>query len=311
MQEHYILGMDIGGTHFRIGAVDRRDQVHVFRKVSVKKVFHSEDPLKDLKEYLADYMEREGLRESVDAISIGFPAVLNRERTVVLQAPNVSYMENLPVVDSLKQHFGIPVYIDRDVCMAVHYDMRQLDLPEKGILIGCYFGTGIGNVICMDGRPLLGKDGAAGELGHIPVPGRSEPCGCGNTGCMENIAGGKYLAKLCAEVYPNTPISDIFTKHGQDSQLQDFVDRIAMTVALEINILNPDYVLVGGGVTNMKDFPLPLLTEKIHSHVRKPYPEKSLQLFFTEDTDVKCVVGAGIRARNALKDTDIAGGLQF
>ena len=84
-----------------------------------------------------------------------------------------------------------------------------------------------------------------------------------------------------------------------------------MTVALEINILNPDYVVVGGGVTNMKDFPLPLLTEKIHSHVRKPYPEKSLQLFFAEDTDAKCVVGAGIHARNALKDTDITDGLQF
>lgn len=302
MREHYVIGMDIGGTHFRIGAVDEEFRVHAFFKVSVQEVFRSANPLEDLKDYLTSYMEREQLTGKVRAVSIGFPATLNRERTVVLQAPNVSYMENLPVVESLRQHFGMPVYIDRDVCMALHYDLMQLGIEKEGILAGCYFGTGIGNVICIDGKILLGKDGVAGELGHIPVPGSREPCGCGNMGCMENIAGGKYLAKLCAETYPDTPIADIFTRHGKEALLLDFADRIAMTVATEINILNPDCVLVGGGVPNMKDFPLEFLEEKIHYHTRKPYPEKSLKLFFVKDTDAKSVVGAGAYALECLED---------
>lgn len=301
MQERYVIGMDIGGTHFRIGAVDGKYQVRAFRKVSVKEVFYSSDALDDLKNYLEAYMEQEELAESVSAVSIGFPATLNRDRTVVLQAPNVSYMENLPVVEYLKQYFGREVLIDRDVCMALYYDRMRLGIPDEGILAGCYFGTGIGNVICVDGKPLLGKDGVAGELGHIPVPGSKEHCGCGNTGCMENIAGGKYLVKLCKETYPETPIADIFTEHGKEPLLRDFVDRIAMTVAAEINILNPDYILVGGGVPNMKDFPLAMLEEMIHYHTRKPYPEKNLQLFFVEDTDIKSVVGAGICAMERLK----------
>ena len=295
-EESYVIGIDIGGTHFRIGAVAPDCQVYGFRKISVKELFCSSDPLEDLKDYLVLYMEENRLCGKVSAVSIGFPATLNRERTVVLQAPNVGYMENLPVVEYLNTHFGVPVFIDRDVCMTLYYDVRQLELPKKGLMIGCYFGTGIGNIICIDGEPLLGKDGVAGELGHIPVPGSKEPCGCGNIGCMENIAGGKYLSRLCKERYTDTAIEDIFTEHGQDELLTAFVDRIAMTVATEINILNPDFVLLGGGVPNMKDFPLSLLQERIFFHTRKPYPEKGLQLFFVKDTKAKSVIGAGIYA---------------
>lgn len=294
MQENYVAGIDIGGTHFRIGAVDADCLVHAFRKVKVTEIFRSGNPLEDLRGYLRTYLEEERLTEKVKAFSIGFPATLNRERTVVLQAPNVSYMENLPVVEYLREYFGIPVFIDRDVCMTLRYDLRQLGISEEGILIGCYFGTGIGNVICIDGKPLIGRDGVAGELGHIPVCGSREPCGCGNVGCMENIAGGKYLAKLCRETYTDTQIEDIFVKHGGDGLLRDFVDRMAITVATEVNILNPGHILVGGGVPNMKGFPLSLFEELIRRHTRKPYPERSLRLHFVKDDGMKSVIGAGI-----------------
>ena len=67
-------------------------------------------------------------------------------------------------------------------------------------------------------------------------------------------------------------------------------------MATEINILNPDHILIGGGVPNMRDFPKGRLEEMIRRHTRKPYPEKGLQLFFVEDTNIKSVVGAGIYA---------------
>ncbi len=294
MQENYVAGIDIGGTHFRIGAVDADCLVHAFRKVKAAEIFLSGNPLEDLKGYLGAYLEEEGLTKKVKAFSIGFPATLNRERTVVLQAPNVSYMENLPVVEHLREYFGIPVFIDRDVCMTLCYDLRRLGISKEGILIGCYFGTGIGNVICIDGKPLIGKDGVAGELGHIPVPDSREACGCGNVGCMENIAGGKYLARLCRETYTDTRIEDIFVKHGGERLLRDFVDRMAIAVATEVNILNPDHILVGGGVPNMKGFPLSLFEELIRRHTRKPYPERALRLHFVKDDNMKSVIGAGI-----------------
>lgn len=294
--EKLIIGIDIGGTNFRIGVVDSALQVTHFDKVPVRNVFSSSDALADLGAFLRDYIRGNGLEGSVQAISIGFPATINRDRTEVMQAPNVSYMENLPVVRRLTEELGIPVCIERDVSMALYYDMAQYNVSDRGIVVGVYFGTGIGNAILINGEMLAGRDGAAGELGHIPVPGYHGACGCGNSGCMENVAGGKFLAKLCREVYTDTPIGEIFTRHGQDEALLEFVDRMAITVATEINILNPDCVLVGGGVVEMADFPKALLEEKIHEHTRKPYPERTLNLIFTEDAPQKCVVGSAVHA---------------
>lgn len=296
VEEKYTIGVDIGGTNFRIGAVDDALNVKCFDKIPVTNVFSTEDALGDLTRYMADYIDRSGLNGQVQAISIGFPATLNRERTVVMQAPNVRFMEDLPVVEHLKRELQIPVWIERDVSMALYYDMERYEVPDDGIVAGIYFGTGIGNAILIHGEMLSGRDGTAGELGHIPVPGYHGACGCGNSGCMENVAGGKFLAKLCKEVYTDTHVSEIFTRYGADEALLDFVDRMAITVATEINILDPDCVLLGGGVIEMADFPKEFFVEKIHEHTRKPYPEKNLKLIFAEDTQYKCVVGAAIHA---------------
>ena len=299
MEENYIIGIDIGGTNFRIGAVGKGQQTRFFQKISVGEVFCQENTLKALADYIKKYISQ--LDKKAAAIAIGLPATLNRQRTILLQAPNIPHMENLPIASALEEMCHIPVYLEKDVSMALYYDKQKYKIPSCEVLAGCYFGTGIGNAIMVNGRILAGKDGTAGELGHIPADGSSLPCGCGNTGCMENLAGGKYLAGLCRGIYQDTYVGDVFTAHGKEELLLEFVDRIAMTVATEINILNPDYILVGGGVPAMKDFPRKYLDERIHFHVRKPYPERNLQVIYTEDEENKCVVGAALYAAEKLE----------
>lgn len=305
MADTRIIGIDIGGTNFRIGAVSPDGTVDLFRKIPVGDVFHSNDGLGDLTSYLTESyfpaLEKAGI--SPAALSIGFPATLDRQRKVVLQAPNIPFIENLPVVEELQKALDIPVVIERDVTMALCYDHMKYRIPECEVLIGCYFGTGIGNALQFYGRYLTGKNGTAGELGHIPVDGSDELCGCGNTGCMENLAGGKYLARLCREVYKDTYIGDIFVKHADEPLLKQFVDRMAITVASEINILDPDYLLIGGGVVNMTGFPKTYLMQKICEHARKPYPASNLSqtILFTDDEENKCVIGAALYAASIQK----------
>lgn len=297
-----IIGIDIGGTNFRIGAVDEDGNITGFRKIPVRTVFRSDKPLRDLSEYLKTYileLKEESLE--IAAISIGFPATLDRERKRVLQAPNISFMENLPVVEDLTKDLKIPVFIERDVTMALCYDKRKFDLPECEVISGFYIGTGIGNAILINGQPLTGKNGSAGELGHIPVDGSDIVCGCGNVGCMESLAGGLYLAKLQKTNYPDTPIGLLFKEHGKEALLTQYIDRIAMAIATEINILNPDYNLVGGGVPSMPDFPNDLLLERILFHTRKPYPANDLDIIFTGDRPEKCVIGAAYYAFRKLE----------
>lgn len=289
-----IIGIDIGGTNFRIGAVGEGGEVSDFRKIPVKQVFTTCEPLVDLSIYLKSYCEG----KLVAAISIGFPATLDADRRTVLQAPNVAFMESLPVVEVLGKELNVPVFIERDVTMALHYDCKKYNIPTQGIACGFYFGTGIGNAISVNGLPLVGRNGTAGELGHIPVDGSDEVCGCGNAGCIENLAGGKYLAKICENTYFDCPIDEIFIRHGDDLVLQQFVDRMAMAVATEINILNPHHILIGGGVLAMRGFPRAYLLERIRLRTRKPYPANDLHVIFTEDEGNKCVIGATMYARS-------------
>jgi allose kinase len=209
-------------------------------------------------------------------------------------------MENLPVCDYLQKELRVPVLAERDVTFSLCYDVKKYQLPDEGIVCGIYFGTGIGNAILIDGKPLAGRHGTAGELGHIPVAGCDIPCGCGNSGCMEAFAGGKALARIQRERFPETAISELFTRHGKEQVLLDLIDSMAITVTTEINILDPDQVLLGGGVLNMKGFPRDVLDERIAAHTRKPLPWQELKLIYTEDEAEKSVVGGAIYARRKL-----------
>ena len=294
-----VLCMDIGGTNFRIGAVNAKGETKLFRKIPVRRVFHTEDFLADLLGYMESCLDELG--EKIDAVSIGFPATLNRERSRVLQAPNIPFVENIPVKEALQAAFHVPVFAERDVTMMLCYDTVKYGIPSEGITCDFYFGTGVGNAISINGVPLIGKNGTAGELGHIPVDGSRERCGCGNVGCMENLAGGKFLRHLQETAYPETHIGELFSIHGAERPLIQFVDRMAMAVATEINILDPDHVLIGGGVPAMKDFPTEKLTEQILFHTRKPCPAQSLEIHYTSDEEEKGIVGAAWYAMDKLK----------
>lgn len=297
--EKLVVGVDIGGTHFRVGAVDERLNVRCFEKLPVTAVLHGGDVLADLAEYLKNFISR--LDAPVCAAALGFPAPLDKQRRVVLQAPNISFMAELPVVERLEAELGMPVFIERDVNMLLTYDTERHGIAPEGVTCAFYFGTGLGNAISIDGRIYVGRNGAAGELGHIPADGSEEQCGCGNVGCIENLAAGKYLTRLAREKYTDTAIENLFTCHGEDEELLRFVDRMAMAAAAELNILDPDHVLIGGGVVDMRGFPREFFEQRLYAHCRKPYPAETLQLCYTSGEDEKGVVGAAIYAMNSMK----------
>lgn len=293
----HILGLDIGGTNIRIGAVDEKGTVSCFEKVPRSAVLDGSAPVERLCGFISGFMEKNAAARSVGAISIGFPATLNRECTAVVQAPNIPNLDGVHFVEPLESAFHIPVFLCKDVWTAFYYDMHKYSVPWRGVVTGVYVGTGIGNVISIGGKILTGKNGAAGELGHIPVDGNREPCGCGNRGCLENMAAGKYLAKLCGKgAFQDVPIGELFTRCRSHPLLEAFVDRVAAAVATEVNILDPEAVLLGGGVLAMRDFPTELLTAKILEHTRKPYPAENLNLIYTRDDKRKGAVGAALYA---------------
>lgn len=291
-----IIGIEIGGTNFRIGALDKNNIINSYKKLSIRDVIKSNDILSDLK-----YTIENNFKDiKIDAISIGIPGTLDADRKIVVQVPNIKGFDNVNIVDYLNEYFNVPVFIERDVNMLIKYDLFDNKIEDKGVVIAFYYGTGIGNAIVINGEIYTGKDGAAGEVGHIPVDNCYEECGCGNIGCIEAIAGGKYLAKLQKEKYPNTHISNMFVEHTKDPEIIKFINRMAIALATEINILNPNKILLGGGVINMKSFPFDLFFSELKKHVRKPYPYETLDITIAKNNEQAGVIGACLYAKNKL-----------
>lgn len=306
----YVLGIDIGGTFTRTGFVDNDYNISNFRKIETREIISNDYGIDKFLDMIDFVIKESGLFiksiDSLKAISIGVPATVNKEKNKIISAPYLHSLGNINLVEVIKSKFEkIEVFLEKDVNFILYKDMYDMQLYNYPIVCGVYFGTGIGNSIYINKEFISGKHGTAGELGHIPVYGNSKICGCGNIGCIESKASGKSLQYINDEKYKNDNISEIFNHYNEDDELKDFIDVLSIAVATELNILDPDIFIFGGGLQDMNNFPRKELEECIYKHSRKPYPGKDITILYTGNTQKSGVIGGGIYAFDKLKNNKI------
>jgi len=300
-----IIGIDIGGTHLRIGSVDRAGHVARFEKHESREVCGRSGSAQRLIALIRDYLARTDFDERAFALAVGFPSTVSRDKRIVYSSPNLPLggengLDGQDVVSLLESALGIPVLIDKDTNFLLQYDLVRLNLRDKGCTIGIYYGTGIGNAIFLDGKFLTGKHGVAGELGHIPFFGSTNICGCGSRACAETHASGYVLRNLWQEHFSNEPFCELFLRHAEDSRIKQFIEAMAIPFATEMNIFDPDQVIVGGGVVEMAGFPMELLKGYLREFVRKPYPGEDFALLRASAMPETGVIGAAYYAMERL-----------
>ena len=300
MQTEYVLGIDIGGTHIRAGLVDRDYQLKDFVIQSSPSLL-ADQPLANIIAFIRSYCARHLEHQLPLAISIGFPSTLSKDKQMLLNTPNISGLNQMPVVRHLKAAFQTEILINRDVNLLVYFDMHVLDIDPQALTTAFYFGTGLGNAISINGELLAGKNGVAAELGHIPMPDNNKVCGCGNIGCIETLASGRHLEEIRDSFFPDCKISDIFQYYPDSSHLSRFVEHMAIPVATEINIIDPDYVILGGGILQMRNFPYESFLERIKERIRAPYPRANIAILRAQQDQNNGVVGAGIYAHKTIQ----------
>jgi allose kinase len=289
-----VVGLDIGGTYCRIGLVDAEDNLYNPKVISTSELQKGDNFAEELKTFTALFIEANRKEFDIQAISIGFPSAIDKDRKVILSTPNIKGLDSVPIVSIYEKEFKIPVYINRDVNILMYYDLKYFKIPKDNIVLGFYIGTGLGNAIYINNAILLGKNGVAGELGHIPVLGNKKGCACGNESCIEAIAAGRYLEELCQERFPGTDIKDIYIKHPDDVEILKQIEYMALPIATEINIFDPHYIIIGGGIPRMEGFPADKLEYYIHKHTRKPYPAEGLNILYAKCEQENGIIGAGI-----------------
>lgn len=307
-----VLGIDIGGTHIRMGLVDDKYQLQHFsiRKSQEVLLDESKSHLSSIalmgdlvKEYLTE------VQAKISAVSIGFPSTIDAKREVVVSTPNIKPLQNLKVVEELGGLLELPVFINRDVNYILLSDLE--DLKDNNLLnrdpesvCGFYIGTGLGNTIMINGRLLTGAHGYAAELGHIHIIGNNDSCGCGGVGCIELMTGGLALAKIREKHFPDTYIGDLFKLHADTEPLKQYIDNLAVAVTTEMVLIDPEVNIFGGGVMQMEGFPRAYFEQRLYAYARRPCPEGSLKFIYVKESQSGGVRGAGIYAYKRLKESN-------
>ncbi len=294
------IGIDIGGTNFRIGTVDEEGGLENVHKSSSRPFCEDVESVAVLTEKIRDYIKENSLENQIHAIGIGFPSPVDAERKIVYNCANIQNktggFDGRNIVKYVEEELHIPTFINKDANNLLQYEIKMHQWKGKGITIGLYYGTGIGNSVYLNDRFLEGRHGVACDLGHIPFYLSDRYCTCGNRGCAECYAAGHVLRSIWESCYSEEPFEDIFVNHRNDEVMKNFLEAMAIPMASELNIFDPDRVVLGGGVIGMKEFPEKEFWEVVYEFTRKPYPGRDFEIVHASQSSGAGVAGSALYA---------------
>ncbi|MFI1227191.1 MULTISPECIES: ROK family protein [unclassified Streptomyces] len=260
MRDHAVAGVDIGASHCRVGLLD----------ISGTLLTVCEDPLTiaDGPEAVLGHVERtlRTLLEETDgtasrtlrAIGVGVPGPVEFSSGRPVDPPIMPGWHHYPIPEFFEERFGVRALVDNDVNVMALAEQRRA-LPDTLHLLYLKVGTGIGCGIVADGRIHRGAQGSAGDIGHIRVGERDEPCRCGNSGCLEAIAGGSALAEqlrdLGLEAAGSLDIVQLVREGNRDAvrTVREAGRAVGEVLSGLVNFFNPETVVVGGALAAVHD----------------------------------------------------------
>jgi len=289
-----VLGLDIGGTNIRLGIVGKDLRVTNMEIKPTYSVYRGGNTAERLADLIADYLEKNDPAKKVSVIAAGFPSLVDKKRRVLISSTNLPGLDGTDIVALLENRLSLPVIIDHDAYFLLANDILVHHVSASETALGFYFGTGMGNALYIDGKPYVGKHGAACEIGHMPVALGTRECSCGNRGCIEMYCCGKSLEHIAQTCFPDVPIKKVFLTDSRSDILNQFIRYMAVPVATEINMLDPDIIFIGGGIVYMEGFPKQQLLSCIMDNVRHPLPYDDTKIIYSENSQENGLVGAAV-----------------
>ncbi len=189
MQQKLAIGIDIGGTKVKAGVVDEDGMV----LDSVLRDTPSTSPA-EVEDTIADIVAELRSQHYVVAVGIGAAGFVDATRSTVLFAPHLAW-RNEPLRDAVRRRVGLTALVDNDANCAAWAEWRFGAAQNESDLVCITLGTGIGGGMVFGGQVHRGRNGIAGEFGHIQVVRDGHPCECGNRGCWEQYASANALAR--------------------------------------------------------------------------------------------------------------------
>ncbi|NLX91509.1 MAG: ROK family protein [Firmicutes bacterium] len=287
----YRVGVDLGGTKILIALAEKNGKILQSKKIPTRANKGPEIILRDLVAEITTLFQVP--LEEIEGMGFCMAGYYDRRKGVILGSPNLPGWENYPVEQQLNCLLNFPVIVENDANAAAWGEYVYGAGRGKENLLLVTLGTGIGGALIIDGKLAHGASGLAGEIGHIPILPREGPlCGCGKRGCLEALVSGTAIARE----------GRALLKTGQQTLLWDMVEEVSLQardvfdaarqgdrcsleiidlaarylgqgLAMAVNLLNPEMVIIGGGISSERELLLVPLRRYFSQMLIKPMAE--------------------------------------
>ncbi|HGK5834353.1 TPA: ROK family glucokinase [Streptococcus agalactiae] len=309
-----LLGIDLGGTTIKFGILTLEGEVQEKWAIETNTLENGRHIVSDIVESLKHRLSLYGLtKDDFLGIGMGSSGAVDRTSKTVTGAFNLNWADTQEVGSVIEKEVGIPFFIDNDANVAALGERWVGAGANNPDVVFVTLGTGVGGGVIADGNLIHGVAGAGGEIGHMIVdPENGFTCTCGNKGCLETVAsatGVVRVARQLAEQYEGSSAikaaidngdtvtsKDIFiAAEDGDKFANSVVERVSRYLGLAAanisNILNPDSVVIGGGVSAAGEF-LRSRVEKYFVTFAFPQVKKSTKIKIAELGNDAGIIGA-------------------
>ncbi len=265
----YSIGVDLGGTNLRAAAVTPDGKLMEKIAGSTDLTKGRDHVLADIAGFIDQLRQKHG-HAGLAGVGVGIPGFIQIQKGFIVGSNNLAVLENHPVRDDIEKRLGCKVILENDANAAALGESWMGAGREVDDLVLLTLGTGIGGGIISGGQILHGSEGMAAELGHITVSPNGNPCGCGNTGCVEKHASATAIAAMARLLLGKEGLTSVdvynLAVEGNDRAKMIFSHMgaaLGIAIANLINIFNFPLYLLSGGPLPAWDFFAPAMLEEV------------------------------------------------
>ncbi|PLR76947.1 glucokinase [Bacillus sp. V3-13] len=322
MSEKWIAGVDLGGTTTKLAFINLYGEIIHKWEIPTDTTNGGKNITTNIAKAIDQKLnELDQPKEKLLGIGMGAPGPVNLTTGVIYEAVNLGWKHEYPLKDLLEVETSLPAVIDNDANCAALGEMWKGAGNGAKDLVCVTLGTGVGGGVIANGDIVQGVNGAAGEIGHITsVITGGAPCNCGKTGCLETVASATGIVRIASEKLQAAEgkgeLFEIFTRTGaisakdvfeaaakQDPLAEQVVAEVAFHLGLALasiaNTLNPEKIVLGGGVSKAGDILLNPVREHFANHAF-PRIAKTTQLALATLGNDAGVIGAAWLVKNKI-----------
>jgi glucokinase len=290
MTEQMLIGVDLGGTTTKLAFMNHYGEISHKWEIPTDNTNEGKNITTNIAKAIDEKIKELHLtKNQFVGIGMGAPGPVNLQTGVVYNTVNLGWKDHYPLKDLLEMETSLPAVIDNDANCAALGEMWKGAGDGAKDLVCVTLGTGVGGGVITNGDIVQGISGAAGEIGHITaIPEGGAPCNCGKTGCLETIASATGIVRLAVEklkqgVESASELASIYSELGHVSAKDVFDtaregDPISTAVIKEVasylglalaniaNTLNPEKIVLGGGVSKAGDILLTPVKQKFQTY---------------------------------------------